>query len=341
MKNGDKTDHIFSAIKSVHPVLLHDSIYIQIREECHRYLETWNERWRSKAVASPSCNQGTAVSFIGGRGGGKVAYGTCWRQTVEGKACKCTNFNLNDPPVPFPHPSWAPVKKKAYYFWHQRSGCRCAFRRFILNRCRRPAEQGPSHSARLTSRQTPPSMAKHCPGTVPGGNLDMCVCKWKQPVVGKKRRNWQRGKNRACICDRTCTQRTLGTNRFRYIQMHSNALEHDANCLQKYYKLKCSMQTDFSIFCVQTGNSISFVPLELKCWVGNATQFGTNLSYSVKKSYMQLCNALIHNTPCSFGDILWHQVNGMVVKWYMTLWMWLYWFFKDLLFFRVFLSKCF
>lgn len=32
-----------------------------------------------------------------------------------------------------------------------------------------------AHSTTLISRHTPPSMAKHCPGTVPGGNLDMCV----------------------------------------------------------------------------------------------------------------------------------------------------------------------
>lgn len=31
------------------------------------------------------------------------------------------------------------------------------------------------HSATAVSRHTPPSMARDCPGTVPGGNLDMCV----------------------------------------------------------------------------------------------------------------------------------------------------------------------
>lgn len=31
------------------------------------------------------------------------------------------------------------------------------------------------HSATLISRHTPPSMAKDWPGTVPGGNLDICV----------------------------------------------------------------------------------------------------------------------------------------------------------------------
>lgn len=34
-----------------------------------------------------------------------------------------------------------------------------------------------AHSTTLISRQTPPSMAKDCPGMVPGGNLDMCVCR--------------------------------------------------------------------------------------------------------------------------------------------------------------------
>lgn len=33
-----------------------------------------------------------------------------------------------------------------------------------------------AQSGTPVSRHTPPSMAKHCPGTVPGGNLDMCVC---------------------------------------------------------------------------------------------------------------------------------------------------------------------
>lgn len=50
------------------------------------------------------------------------------------------------------------------------------------------------HSTTPISRHTPPSMAKDCPGTVPGGNLDMCVCRqqkktftqWEKEKVKKK-----------------------------------------------------------------------------------------------------------------------------------------------------------
>lgn len=56
-------------------------------------------------------------------------------------------------------------------------GCRCVFFRAYFGAAPTSGGTGAAHSAALTSRQTPPSMAKHCPGTVPGGNLDMCVCR--------------------------------------------------------------------------------------------------------------------------------------------------------------------
>lgn len=52
-----------------------------------------------------------------------------------------------------------------------------------------------AHSAALMSRQTPPSMAKHCPGTVPGGNLDMCVCRPKERRDTHALRNVSEGRN--------------------------------------------------------------------------------------------------------------------------------------------------
>lgn len=98
----------------------------------------------------------------------------------RGKACKCTKLNLNDPHPP--HTFFLGTCRKQLKRVTPGIGNRGVGSFFFVvffGVCfgAAPTSSGTeaAHSAALTSRQTPPSMAKHCPGTVPGGSLDMCV----------------------------------------------------------------------------------------------------------------------------------------------------------------------
>ena len=84
---------------------------------------------------------------------------------------------------------------EAYYLWHHKGCgevkvvfvcvCVCVLvcvhvlhlYGSIAEEAQKEAESGENsfHSTMPIRRHTPPSMAKDCPGTVPGGNLDMCV----------------------------------------------------------------------------------------------------------------------------------------------------------------------
>lgn len=60
----------------------------------------------------------------------------------------------------------------------QERGSACWFCAAVLRKPRiKGDEEAEIHSVTPISRHTPPSMARDCPGTVPDGNLDMCVCR--------------------------------------------------------------------------------------------------------------------------------------------------------------------
>lgn len=113
----------------------------------------------------------------------------------KGKSCKCTKLKLSPPILPghllkqlkLITPG---IKKGGGELWGAGARLWVYFGPLPTS-----SRTNAAHSTALTSRQTPPSMAKHCPGTVPGGNLDMCVCRPKGRRDTQALRNVSKGRN--------------------------------------------------------------------------------------------------------------------------------------------------